>query len=183
MNTTTETILTKDVDKREVVDATTQPRPEQAPDDSDSAAFRSRLKIAYLVSRFPKLTETFVLYEMLALEKRGIEVELFSLQREQTQVINAEAIPFVERAHFHSFISRLIVVAHIHYLMHMPRAYLGTLWTLLRANWGSLRMFFGALAFFPKTVYFAAKWNLPELLICMPILPATLLPQPTLFIA
>ena len=33
--------------------------------------------------------------------------------------------------------------------------YLGTLWTLLRANWGSVRFFSGALDIFPKAEYFA----------------------------
>lgn len=116
---------------------------------------RSDLKIAYLVSRFPKLTETFVLYEMLALEQQGIEMELYPLQREQTQVINAEALPYVQRAHFQPFVSRLILLAHLYYLKHAPRAYWSTLWTMLRANWGSLRMFGGVLAFWPKVVYFA----------------------------
>lgn len=157
MNTTADTVPTKDVTIREVVGSPVRPRLEPTNGKGDIAEPRSRLKIAYLVSRFPALTETFVLYEMLAIEQQGIDVELFSLQREHTQVINAEAVPFVERAHFHPFISWRAVQAHVHYLAKKPSAYLGALWTLLRANWGSVRMFSGALAFFPKTVYFARE--------------------------
>ncbi len=125
--------------------------------DQELAASGPRLKVAYLVSRFPKLTETFVLYEMLALEEENIEVDLYPLQRERTQVINVEAVPFIERAHFHPFVSREILAAHLHYGRRRPWAYLVTLWTLLLANWGSLRFFFGALVFWPKIVYFARE--------------------------
>lgn len=32
------------------------------------------LRVAYLMSRFPRLTETFILYEILALEAQGVGV-------------------------------------------------------------------------------------------------------------
>jgi colanic acid/amylovoran biosynthesis glycosyltransferase len=116
---------------------------------------KRQLKVAYIMSRFPKITETFILYEMLAMEQQGVQIELYPLLRERTTVMHPEAIPFVERAHFQPFISWPILRAHLHFLWRKPRAYLGALWTLLRANWGSFRFFIGALGFFPKTVYFA----------------------------
>ena len=33
-----------------------------------------RLRVAYVMSRFPKLTETFILNEMTAMEEAGVEV-------------------------------------------------------------------------------------------------------------
>ena len=42
----------------------------------------AHVKVAYLVSRFPKLSETFIVDEILALERRGVEVELYSLARQ-----------------------------------------------------------------------------------------------------
>ena len=38
-----------------------------------------RGRVAYVVKRFPRLSETFVLNECLELERQGIEVEIFSL--------------------------------------------------------------------------------------------------------
>jgi len=125
------------------------------------AAHRARpsvhAKVAYIVSRFPKLTETFVLYEILAIERAGIRVELYPLQRERTNLMHPEAGELVARAHFAPLISLTIVRSHLHYLRTRPRAYLGALATLLRANFGSARYFFGALAFFPKAVHFARQ--------------------------
>lgn len=113
------------------------------------------LKVAYIMSRFPKITETFVLYEMQAIERQGIEVAVYPLQRERTKVMHPEAKPYVERAHFQPVISLPIVLAHLFFLRRKPLIYLQTLWILLRANWGSLRYFGGVLALFPKIVYFA----------------------------
>jgi colanic acid/amylovoran biosynthesis glycosyltransferase len=127
---------------------------DEAP-DTGSAVDRPQGKVAYLVSRFPKITETFVLYEMLAVEQAGLQIELYPLQRERTTLMHAEAEPFVERAHFQPLLSWPIVRAQVEFLRRKPRAYLAALWTLVRANWGSLRYLGGALAFFPKTVYFA----------------------------
>jgi len=58
------------------------------------------LKVAYIMSRFPKLTETFVLYEMLALQQQGVGVEIFPLINERTNVMHEEAKPFAARARY-----------------------------------------------------------------------------------
>ena len=113
------------------------------------------VKVAYLASRFPKITETFVLQEILAVQRLGVEVELFPLRRERTTTMHTEAASLVQRAHFTRWLSWAIMRAHLHFLRRKPRAYCGALWTLLRANWGSLRYSVGALVFFPKAVYLA----------------------------
>jgi len=110
---------------------------------------------AYMMSRFPKLTETFVLYEMLEMERLGVRVEIYPLRRERAVVVHEEARPLVQRAHFSPLFSWAILLAHLHFLRRRPAAYLGALWMLLRANFGSLRFFTAAIVFFPKAVYFA----------------------------
>jgi glycosyltransferase involved in cell wall biosynthesis len=122
-----------------------------------SDAHAESLRVAYLVSRFPKLTETFVLYEILAMEQLGVAVDIFPLQREKTSVMHEGAARLVEEAHFTPFLSWAILVANISFLLRRPATYLGTLFTLLRANWGSRRYLAGALVFFPKSVYWAAQ--------------------------
>ena len=39
------------------------------------------MRVAYIVAEFPSLTETFVLREMEALQRRGVDIELFALRR------------------------------------------------------------------------------------------------------
>lgn len=115
----------------------------------------SKLKVAYIMSRFPKLTETFVLNEMLAVERQGVQIELYPLLREKTDVMHPEAPAYVERANFQPFISWPIIRSQLRYLWRKPQAYLSTLTTILRANWGSMRYFTGVFGIFPKSVHFA----------------------------
>jgi hypothetical protein len=112
------------------------------------------LKVAYIMSRFPKLTETFILYEMLAMQQQGLQVEVYPLLAGE-EVMHPEAAQFVNIAHFQPFISSPILRANLHFLWKKPFVYLKTLWDLLRANWGSFKFFTGVIGIFPKTVLFA----------------------------
>jgi colanic acid/amylovoran biosynthesis glycosyltransferase len=112
-----------------------------------------RLKVAYVMSRFPKLSETFVLGEILAVEEQGVEVELYPLLRERAEVMHPEAAALCERARFQPFLSLPILRSQLHYLRRAPRRYVGALWALLRGTWGSANYFVGALGIFPKVVH------------------------------
>lgn len=114
-------------------------------------------RVAYVVSRFPKLTETFVLFELLTLEAMDIAIELFPLQRERQPTRHPECERWMERAHFQPFLSVPILSAQWHYLRRDARRYLGVLHEVLRRTWGSANFFVGAIAFFPKAVYFARE--------------------------
>jgi len=48
------------------------------------------LKVAYIVSLFPKISETFILREMLALRKRGVEIVVVSLKRHREVIMHSE---------------------------------------------------------------------------------------------
>ncbi|MBW3598786.1 MAG: hypothetical protein KY475_16110, partial [Planctomycetes bacterium] len=146
------------------------------------AGSRQMLRVAYVVSRFPKLTETFILYEMQAMERCRVNVEVFPLLpagsgaqtsiegaslgaklREllrpaaRNYIMHPEARAYVERAHYGPLASWEIAKAQLHYLRRRPRAYLGALATLIRANWGSRRLLLGGLALFPRMALLARK--------------------------
>ena len=124
---------------------------ETAPDSAGAA------RIAYLMTWFPKLTETFVLDEIRAVEQCGAAVEIFSLLRKKGEPVHPEAVPLLERAHFQPLFSFHIVAAHWHYIRRNPHTYFRTLTALLGGTAGSLRFLIGALAFFPKTVLIARE--------------------------
>jgi glycosyltransferase involved in cell wall biosynthesis len=107
------------------------------------------------MSRFPKITETFILYEILALEARGVAVDVHPLLREREASVHPEAARLLQRIRFHSFLSLPIVAANLHYLFHRPQAYLGALFEVLSGTFGSLNFFAGAMGIFPKSVRFA----------------------------
>jgi glycosyltransferase involved in cell wall biosynthesis len=112
-------------------------------------------KVAYTMSRFPKLTETFILYEMLAMEEAGIQVELFPLLREKQDVQHREVERYLKKVHFHPFVSLPILLANLYYLFRKPLTYFKLIWEVFSGTFGSLNFFFGALGVFPKSVRFA----------------------------
>lgn len=114
-----------------------------------------RPKVAYMVSRFPKLSETFVLFELLAAEHHGIDVALYPLLRERVSLMHAEAAELVERARYQPFVSWPILRSQLYFLRRDPGRYVRTLGTLLASTWGSLNFFAGALAIWPKVVHMA----------------------------
>src|SRR5467141_114973 len=113
------------------------------------------LRLAQIVSRFPVVTETFVLYELEALEKIGVTVELYSLLREHPKVVHPEAKKWISRTHYLPFFSPQILRAHWHFIRRDPGRYLRTVAQVLRGASECVRCFGAALAFFPKAVQFA----------------------------
>ena len=63
-----------------------------------AAAAPAPLRVAYIMSRFPKLTETFILFEMSAVERQGLDIWLFPLLHEREATMHPEAAPYVARA-------------------------------------------------------------------------------------
>lgn len=114
-----------------------------------------QLKVAYIMSRFPKITETFILYEMLALETLGAKIELFPLLREYQDVIHLEAQKLIARAHFHPFLSLKILWAQWYYICRKPKTYFSLWVEVLKSTFGSRNFFVGAIGIFPKSVRFA----------------------------
>lgn len=140
---------------------------------------RPTCKVAYVMSRFPKLTETFVLFEMMAVEQQGVRVEVFPLLNGFSSgkevagaglwaklhdhfrapaapgVMHSEAATYVKRARYTPFISLAILVANMLMLARRPIRYATTLAAVFRANWGNTNFLWGGVSIFPKCVYFA----------------------------
>lgn len=137
-------------------------------------------RVAYLMSRFPKLTETFVLFEILAVEQQGIQVEVYPLlgadngaatqdgatiwqkfrdyvRPNRLGMMHPEAEPLVARAHYLPFLSWSIVCSQLYFLLRHPIVYLRCLGQLMRGAWGNWNFLIGGLVSFPKIVAFARQ--------------------------
>lgn len=111
------------------------------------------LRVAYVMSRFPKVTETFVLNEILAVEAAGARVDVYPLLREQATVLQPGAAALVARARYLAFLSPSILASQAWWLAHRPRAYLGAAGTIVRDGWGSPWFVLGGLAILPKVAH------------------------------
>jgi glycosyltransferase involved in cell wall biosynthesis len=115
----------------------------------------ARPAVAYVMSRFPKLSETFILTEILALERRGVRVELYPLLRERSSLVHPGADALAARAHYLPFVSAAVLASQLHWLRRRPREYLGALRDVAAGTFGSLNFFAGGLAIFPKVAHAA----------------------------
>ena len=114
-------------------------------------------RLAYVMSRFPKISETFILREIVEVRRHGTPVEIYPLLRRQQSIMHSEAEDLAAGAHYHPLLSRDVVRANWHFLRIRPRAYLGSVWEVLRGTIRSPRHFPRTLALLPKSVYFARE--------------------------
>ena len=85
-------------------------------------------RTAYLLKRFPRLSETFILHEILELERQGLDLHLFSILPPDDEIVHADVgrvrapvtyLPAGWRA------TRAIVRAHLALVRRGPRRYVG----------------------------------------------------------
>jgi colanic acid/amylovoran biosynthesis glycosyltransferase len=116
-----------------------------------------RRGIAVLLSRFPTVTETFILREIDEMERQGQPVTLVPLLREYPPVLHPEAQRWVERALYTPFLSLRILAANGRALGGRPWAYLSLLGRLILGSITEPRFLLGTLAIVPKSVYIAEQ--------------------------
>lgn len=112
-------------------------------------------RIAYMMSRFPKVTETFILFEIVELVRRGLDIRIYPLLREHESVQHADVDEVMARVRYLPFLSAAILGANLYYLVRRPIAYLGMLVEVFAGMLPSANFFVGMLGIVPKTVRFA----------------------------
>jgi glycosyltransferase involved in cell wall biosynthesis len=92
------------------------------------------VRIAYVVSRFPDPSETFVLRELNAVERRaGVELELFVLFPPKHHFVHPDAERWVARAHRASPAAAL--AGTLYWLIRRPLRMCGALASVLGGHW------------------------------------------------
>lgn len=117
-------------------------------------------KIAYLMSWFPARTETFILYEIIELERRGLSVEIYPVLGKKSGAPHPEAVPLIARTNYRAFLSAKILRANWHWLRTSPLRYLSVLFACVVGNLRSIDFLAKALFVFPKAALIA--WELQQ---------------------
>lgn len=121
-----------------------QVRPQQSP-------------IAVLMSRFPSVTETFILREMIEMERQGMPVRVVSMIKETPPVLHDAVKPWIPRALFTPFLSAGVVAANARMLARRPVRYLALLARLIAGTIARPLTLLKTLAIFPKSVAIAEQ--------------------------
>ena len=112
-----------------------------------------RPKLGYIVSRFPHLPETFILREMVELERQGWSISLYPLISQEQTVIHRDALEWVRREKKAGFFEPQVWRANAKALLRSPGLYLKTWAQMVRYNLASFNLLVRALVLFPKAVW------------------------------
>lgn len=118
---------------------------------------RLRRPVAVLVSRFPAVTETFILREVDEMERQGQSVLLVPLLKDDPPVIHPRTAKWVDRVLHTPFLSGAIATANLRALRRDPRSYLAVLALVTTRTVSSWNLLVRTLALFPKAVYLADR--------------------------
>jgi colanic acid/amylovoran biosynthesis glycosyltransferase len=112
------------------------------------------VRVAYITSRYPSISHTFISREVAAVRARGVEVTVFSLRRVPTSELLSDA----QRAEHDAAILLIppawlkVGLAHLAGVLAGPGAYARTLVDALRSSPGGLRRTLWQLFYFGEAV-------------------------------
>jgi len=118
---------------------------------------RKGARIALLLTRFPSVTETFILREVIEMERQGCAVRLVPVLRESPPVVHEEARPWIDRALYTPFVSFGILQANLRALMARPARCLSLLVRLVAGTVTHPGTLLRTLLIFPKSVFIAGQ--------------------------
>ncbi|CAG0938719.1 partial N-acetyl-alpha-D-glucosaminyl L-malate synthase, partial [Candidatus Brocadiaceae bacterium] len=113
-------------------------------------------KVAYIVSRFPHLPETFILREMEELESQGWEVALYPIINQSPKIVHATAKLWLARVHRMAYFSSDTIAANSLTLIQRPLKYGELFSRSIWENRTSSKFLTRAVALFPKAIYAAS---------------------------
>lgn len=128
----------------------------QEPAGAEQGELRARRPVGVLVSRFPLITETFILREIEELERQGQPVVLIPMIQEHPEVVHEEARRWEDRAVTTPFMSVAVLRAFGRAWLRKPRRMFHVLFWIIKKTVLHPRILVKSLALFPKSVYLAS---------------------------
>jgi colanic acid/amylovoran biosynthesis glycosyltransferase len=115
----------------------------------------TRPRLAYVMSRFPHLTETFILREMTALRRDGWSVTVYPLITQREPVVHPDAAEWMTRAVRLPLLSAAVVASNLMWFVRRPVRYVATLAAAVARNAPSPRFAVRTIALLPRIVHAA----------------------------
>ena len=113
-------------------------------------------KIAYVVSRFPALYETFILREILSVQERGYDVTIYSLKNPKWKITHDEASFLMNKTRYSPYLfSYKLLISQIYYIFKKPTIYFSLIYYIIIHVFPDIRTLIKSLIIFPKSVHYA----------------------------
>ena len=113
--------------------------------------------VAVLLSRFPTVTETFILREVDEMERQGQSVVLVPMLRENPPVVHDAAKPWTARALYTRYVSPAIFAANLRAFFKQPARCVSLFARLVAGTITRPGTLARTIAVFPKSVYLAER--------------------------
>jgi glycosyltransferase involved in cell wall biosynthesis len=109
------------------------------------------------MSRFPTVTETFVLNEILEMQRFGISIEIFPLIKQDNPILHPQTPSLLSRVHGSRLFSLEMLSAQLYWVWKRPVAYLGAWWKAVFGNIASPKFLSRSFVVVPKAALFARQ--------------------------
>ncbi|MBU2541259.1 MAG: glycosyltransferase [Candidatus Omnitrophica bacterium] len=112
-------------------------------------------KVAFIVSSFPRYSETFILRELAQLKKSGLNFIIYSIKTPKDEIIHEEAKGLIDITHYLPFISLKVIAINLFYFIRYPIRYITAFTVVFFGNIASPNFFLKTMIAWPKTIGFA----------------------------
>lgn len=116
-----------------------------------------RAPVAVLMSRFPSVTETFILREMIEMERQGQPVRVVPMIKETPPVLHDAVKPWIGRALYTPWISPKLIGACVRAFVKQPRNVASLLGRLIAGTLRRPGTLLRTLAVVPKSIFIAEQ--------------------------
>lgn len=119
---------------------------------------KQKPKIAYILSRFPAFSETFISNEIWWLRSYGYDIRIFSLLKPRNPLIQRQSEDLMDYVSYSPrLVSWKILSAQVYYLLHRTTKYIQAILKTIRCTYREPLTLLGMFLIFPKSVYFARQ--------------------------
>jgi len=119
----------------------------------------TNLKIAYILFRFPTLTETFIAEEIQKIQTLGVNVQVYSLLPSKENLVHSVSKSILPQTlNVPGIFNPVVWIAQVYYLWRNPRMYFRLLWKLLKQPAKHVTTYLQRL-----TIFFKSMWVAKEL--------------------
>jgi colanic acid/amylovoran biosynthesis glycosyltransferase len=120
-----------------------------------------KTKVVYMLTRFPSVTETFILSELYWLRNHDIDVYIYSLMDPQADIVHQQAEELMPHVSYSpSLFSSKMISAQFYFIFRSTSRYFRALLNTIKHTYREPLILLKMLQLFPKSVYFARQMQI-----------------------
>jgi len=113
------------------------------------------IKVAYIVARFPSVSQTFILREILELCNQGFDITIFPLKSKPDKLIHDDAKKILTKVYYISPFSIKVLLSQIYFFITSPLKYFYLVYFVVKNNLRNPYALIISLGLIPKSVHIA----------------------------